>query len=86
MSVFYLYSICDDYDLCGDCEIDSENFHDSKHVFIMFNHSFKYKPQSAISPSVDLFQQHGSPLVPEDMPVNFPSIADVGDVSIANLR
>ena len=76
----------DDYDLCSDCEVDSENFHDSKHVFIMLNHSIKYKSQAVISPSVNLSQQQRSSLGQEDVSVNFPSIADVGDVSIANLR
>ena len=86
MSVFDFYRICDDFDLCSDCEVDSENFHNSKQVFIILNHSIKYKPQAAISPSENLSQQQRSSLGQEDVSVNFSSISDVGDVSIANLR
>ena len=52
----------------------------------MLNHSIKYKRQAAISPPVELSWQQESPLGHEDMLVEIPSIADVDDVSISNIR
>ena len=72
--------------MCSECEAGSETFHDSKHAFIMLNHSIKYKRQAAISPPVELSWQQESPLGHEDMLVDIPSFADVDDVSISNTR
>ena len=52
----------------------------------MLTQSIKHKPQVAITPSVDLSQQHGSSLGHESVLVDIPSIADFGGASIANLR